>query len=125
MIRYIYTVVVVAIFTLAYVSDPIDTISVEVKQVIKLTHKHLPINRYFSDDEDDDVTVVEHSAISRRQTAIKAQTDIDETEEDVLITDTIRFRLLLARLKAMDAYDQVQGKSGSFKEINLSNKVDS
>lgn len=81
----------------------------EVKKAIKLTTKNLPINRYFSDDEDDDQQVAPRSFLFRRDTSIKAKTDITPAEDDYVISDSIKLRLMLARIKALEKFDQVHG----------------
>ena len=107
MTKYILPAVLAALFTFAYISDPVDTPEPEVKQVIKLTTRHLPIYKYFAqDDEDDNLTVAQQYLIVRRDTAVKAKVDVGPTEDDIQISDGVRLRLWLAREKAMNAYRQ-------------------
>ena len=97
-----------ALFVFAYYADPVDTPEPEVKQVIKLTTRHLPIHRYFAEeDEDDTLTVAQQYFINRRDTVVKATIDIAPTEDDYVLTDEIRIRLMLARFKALDRYNEV------------------
>jgi hypothetical protein len=72
------------------------------KTVIKLTTRHLPIHRYFiEDDDEDELYVVNHPILHRRNHDIV----VKQTAEDgVEISDGVRLRLMLARMKAMDAY---------------------
>ena len=104
--RYILPAVLAALFAVAYVSDPVDTPEPEVKQVIKLTTRHLPIHIYFAEeDEDDTLTVAQQYMIARRETGvIKTRTDIASTEDDIAISDGVRLRLMLARMKALESY---------------------
>lgn len=75
------------------------------RKVIKLTTRHLPIRKYFVDEDDDDtLTVCQQYMIARRDTALKARVDISLGEDDIQISDGVRLRLWLAREKAMDAY---------------------
>jgi hypothetical protein len=105
--RYILPAVLAALFTIAYISDPVDTPEPEVKHAIKLTTRHLPIHKYFADeDEDDSLTVAQQYMIVRRDTVLKASVDIAPTEDDYVISDDIRLRLMLARFKALDAYNK-------------------
>ena len=105
--RLILPALLAALLAVAYVSDPVDTPEPEVKHVIKLTTRHLPIHKYFAeDDEDDTLTVAQQYFITRRDTALKAKIDIAPTEDDVVISDAIRLRLMLARFKALDAYNR-------------------
>lgn len=105
--RYILTALLAAILTFAYISDPVDTPEPEVRHVIKLTTRHLPIHKYFAqDDEDDNLTVAQQYMIVRRETAVKAKVDVRPTEDDIQISDGVRLRLWLAREKAMNAYRQ-------------------
>lgn len=105
--RYILPAVLAALFAVAYISDPVDTPEPEVKQVIKLTTRHLPIHKYFADEDDDDtLTVAQQYMIARRDTVLKAQTDITPTEDDYVLSDEIKLRLMLARFKALDAYNK-------------------
>jgi len=105
--RYILPAVLAALFAIAYISDPVDTPEPEVKQVIKLTTRHLPIHKYFADDDDDDsLTVAQQYMIARRETSIKTKTDIAPTEDDYVLSDDIKLRLMLARFKALDAYNK-------------------
>ena len=108
--RYILPAVLAVLFTFAYVSDPIDTPEPEVKHVIKLTTRHLPIYKYFAEEDDDDsLTVAQQYFIFNRHTSVKTRTDIAPTEDDVVITDGIRLRLMLARMKALGAYRKTHG----------------
>ena len=109
--RYILTALLAAILTFAYYSDPVDTPEPEVRHAIKLTTRHLPIHKYFADDdEDDSLTVAQQYMIVRRDTGVKAKVDVRPTEDDYVITDEIRLRLMLARFKALDAYNKQFGK---------------
>ena len=81
----------------------------EVKKAIKLTTKNLPISRYFSDDEDDDQQVAPRTFLFRRDTALKAKTDITPSEDDYVISDSIKLRLMLARIRAIERFTQVHG----------------
>jgi hypothetical protein len=108
--RYILPAVLAALFAVAYVSDPVDTPEPEVKQAIKLTTRHLPIHKYFADDdEDDSLTVAQQYFIARRETSVKTQTDVAPTEDDVVISDGVRLRLMLARMKALNKYNEIHG----------------
>ena len=108
--RYILPALLAALLTIAYVSDPVDTPEPEVKHVIKLTTRHLPIHKYFAEDDDDDsLTVAQQYLINRRDTAVKARVDVTPTEDDVVISDGVRLRLMLARMKALDAYRKTHG----------------
>lgn len=101
-----------ALFIFAYYAEPVDTPEPEVKQAIKLTTRHLPIHRYFADeDEDDSLTVAQQYMIVRRDTVLKAQVDIEPTEDDYVLSDEIRLRLMLARFKALDAYQKAHKNS--------------
>ena len=105
--RLILPAVLAALLAIAYVSDPVDTPEPEVKHVIKLTTRHLPIHKYFAeDDEDDSLTVSQTYFITRRDTALKAKIDIAPTEDDIEISDEIKLRLMLARFKALEAYQK-------------------
>ena len=109
--RYILTALLAAILTFAYYSDPVDTPEPEVRHAIKLTTRHLPIHKYFADDdEDDSLTVAQQYMIVRRDTDVKAKVDVRPTEDDYVITDEIRLRLMLARFKALDTYNKQFGK---------------
>lgn len=106
--KYILTAALAVIFAVAYVSDPVDTPEPEVKQVIKLTTRHLPIHKYFADDEDDDsLTVAQQYMIVRRDTVLKAQIDVAPTEDDIVISDGVRLRLMLARMRALEKYKEI------------------
>ena len=97
-----------ALFVFAYYADPVDAPEPEVKQVIKLTTRHLPIHRYFADEDDDDsLTVAQQYMIVRRDTVIKAQVDIVPAEDDYVLTDGVRLRLMLARMKALEKYKEI------------------
>ena len=79
----------------------------QVHKVIKLTKRHIPIGRYFADDDnEDDYTLVQPMIARRESGVIKTRTDITPTEDDVVISDGVRLRLMLARMKAMDVYRQ-------------------
>ena len=105
--RYILPAFVAALFTIAYISEPVDTPEPEVKHVIKLTTRHLPIHKYWADDdEDDSLTVAQQYMIVRRDTVLKAHVNISPTEDDYVLSDAIRLRLMLARFKALDAYNK-------------------
>lgn len=107
MLKYIVTSLG-ALVIFAYHAEPVSTPEPEVKQVIKLTTRHLPIHRYFADeDEDDSLTVANHYMIARRETGVKTQTDITSTEDDYVLSDEIQLRLMLARFKALDRYNEV------------------
>jgi len=117
--RYILTAALAVIFAVAYASDPVAAPEPEVKQVIKLTTRHLPIHKYFADDEDDDsLTVAQQYMIVRRDTVLKARVDIAPTEDDVVITDEMRLRLMLARMRAVDAYRVARGETSDLQGIN-------
>lgn len=117
--RYILAAFLSAIIAVAYASDPVDTPEPEVKQVIKLTTRHLPISKYFADDdEDDSLTVAQQYMIVRRDVVLKARVDIAPTEDDVVITDEMRLRLMLARMKAVDAYRIARGENSDLQGIN-------
>jgi hypothetical protein len=105
--KYIFTVFVATVITFAYVSDPVNTPEPEVKKAIKLSSQHLPISRYFSDDEDDDSTAVNHAVLFRRETSIKARTGISDDNDDYELSDGIKLRLTLARLKALEVYQKI------------------
>ena len=108
--RYILPALLAALFTFAYISDPIDSPEPEVRHAIKLTTRHLPIHKYFADEDDDDsLTVSQQYFINRRDTVVKAKIDIAPTEDDVVISDGIRLRLMLARMKALEKFNQVHG----------------
>ena len=99
-----------ALFVFVYYAEPVDTLEPEVKHVIKLTTRHLPIHKYFADeDEDDSLTVSQTYFITRRDTALKAKIDIAPTEDDIEISDEIKLRLMLARFKALDKYNAIHG----------------
>jgi hypothetical protein len=84
---------------IAYAQAPTKS---EVQHVLKLTKKHLPISLYFTDDDnDDDYYTANHTVLFRRQTAIKAKTDITPSDDDYVISDAIRARLMLARVRAL------------------------
>lgn len=109
--RYILPAILAALFTIAYISDPVDTPEPEVKHAIKLTTRHLPIHKYFAEDDDDDsLTVSQLYFIARRETTVKTKTDIVPFEDDYVISDEMKVRLLLARMKAMNAYNEKFGK---------------
>lgn len=77
------------------------------RKVIKLTTRHLPIHKYFVDEDDDDgLAVCQQYMIVRRDTAIRAHVEISPTEDDVQLSDGVRLRLWLAREKAMAVYRQ-------------------
>ena len=108
--RYILPAVLAALFAVAYVSDPVDTPEPEIKHAIKLTTRHLPIHKYFADeDEDDSLTVAQQYFIARRETSVKTRTDITPTEDDIEISDGVRLRLMLARMKALNKYNEIHG----------------
>jgi len=103
--RYILPAVLAVLFTFAYISDPVDTPEPEVRQAIKLTTRHLPIHKYWADeDEDDSLTVAQQYMIVNRHTSIKTKTDITPAEDDYVLSDEIKLRLMLARFKALEAY---------------------
>ena len=87
-----------------YAVDKLKPTAEQVHKVIKLTKRHIPIGRYFADDDDseDDYSLTQ-PLLFRRQTAIKAHTDITPTEDDVQISDYARTRLFLARVQALEA----------------------
>ena len=108
--RYILSALLAALFTFAYISDPVDTPEPEVRHAIKLTTRHLPIRKYWADEDDDDsLTVAQQYMISRRGTVLKAQVDITPTEDDYVISDSVRLRLMLARIKALNKYNEIHG----------------
>ena len=86
--RYILPAVLAVLFTFTYVSDPVDTPEPEVKHAIKLTTRHLPIHKYFADEDDDDsLTIARQYMIARRESGvIKTRTNIGPTEDDIQIT---------------------------------------
>ena len=92
----------------AYAQAPTKS---EVHHVLKLTKKHLPISRYFATDDDDEdyYYTANHAVLFRRQTAIKAKTDITPSEDDYVISDKIKARLFLARTRALEKFNQVHG----------------
>ena len=109
-LKYILPAVLAVIIAFAYYSDPVDTPEPEVRHVIKLTTRHLPIHKYFADEDDDDsLTVSQTYFITRRDTALKAKIDITPTEDDYVLSDEIRLRLMLARFKALDKYNAIHG----------------
>ena len=94
----------------AYVSDPADELEPEIRQAIKLSTKHLPIHRYFADDDNNNDLVVYQQDINvRRDTSIEICADTAVTEDDYVISDEIALRLMLARIKAMDKYHALWG----------------
>ena len=106
-LKYILPAVLAVFVAFAHYSDPVDTPEPEVKHVIKLTTRHLPIHKYFTqDDDDDNLTVAQQYLITRRETSVKTRTDIAPSEDDYVISDGIRLRLMLARMKALEAYHQ-------------------
>ena len=106
--RYILPALLAALFTIAYISDPVDTPEPEVKHAIKLTTRHLPIYKYWADeDEDDSLTIAQQYMIVNRHTSVKTKTDITPTEDDYVLSDAIRLRLMLARFRALDRYNQI------------------
>ena len=110
--RLILPAVLAALLAIAYVSDPVDTPEPEVRHVIKLTTRHLPIHKYFAEDDDDDtLTIAQQYLITRRETAVKAKIDIASTEDDVVVSDGVRLRLMLARMKAINKYYEIHGKN--------------
>lgn len=101
-----------ALFVFAYYAEPVDTPEPEVKQVIKLTTRHLPIHKYFADEDDDDsLTVAQQYFIARRETGVKTKTDVTPTEDDYVLSDDIKLRLMLARFKALEAYQKIHGST--------------
>lgn len=111
-LKYIFPTVLVALIAVAYVSDPVEPPEPEVKHVIKLTTRHLPIHKYFADEDDDDsLTVAQQYMIVRRDTVIKAQVDIAHNQDDYVLSDDIRLRLMLARFKALDAYQKAHSST--------------
>lgn len=107
-LKYILPAIIAVFISFAYYSDPVDTPEPEVRQAIKLTTRHLPIHKYFAeDDEDDNLTVSQQYLIARRQTVIKAQADISPSEDDIEISDGVRLRLMLARIKALEKYKEI------------------
>ena len=89
-----------------------DTPEPEVKHVIKLTTRHLPIHKYWAnEDEDDSLTVAQQYMISRRDSVLKARVDISPTDDDYVISDSVKLRLMLARFKALEVYQKHHGVS--------------
>ena len=110
MIKYILASFIALMIVAGFSYDePVESAPVEVKKAIKLTTKNLPINRYFSDDEDGDQQVAPRSFLFRRDTSIKAKTDIAPAEDDYVISDGIKLRLMLARIRALEKFDQIHG----------------
>ena len=106
--RYILPIALAALFMAGYVSDPVDELEPEVRLAIKLSTKHLPIHRYFANDNDsDDLTVHQQDANVRRDTSIKPHTDTAFKEDDYVISDEIALRLMLARIKALNKYHDI------------------
>lgn len=106
--QYILPALLAALFTIAYISDPVETPEPEVRHAIKLTTRHLPIHRYFvEEDEDDTLTVSQTYFITRRETGVKTRTDITPSEDDYVISDGVRLRLMLARMRALEKFKQV------------------
>ena len=109
-LKLILPAVLAVLVAFAYYSDPVDAPEPEVRHAIKLTTRHLPIHKYFAEEDDDDsLTVSQLYLIARRETALKARVDIAPTEDDVEISDGVRLRLLLARMKAMNKYNEIHG----------------
>ena len=105
--------VLAALIAIVYISDPVDMPEPELRQAIKLTTRHLPIHKYFADEDDDDsLTVAQQYFIARRETGVKTKTDIAPTEDDYALSDSIKLRLMLARLKALKKFDEVHGEIG-------------
>ena len=95
---------------IACISDPVGELEPEVRLAIKLSTKHLPIHRYFADDNnDDDLTVYQQDLNVRRDTSIRLCSDTEFAEDDYVISDEIALRLMLARIKALDKYHAVWG----------------
>ena len=106
--RYVLSVALTVLFLAAYMSDPVDELEPEVRQAIKLSTKHLPIHRYFADDDDsDDLAVYQQDLNVRRDTSIKPHTDTSPDEDDYVISDEIALRLMLARIKALNRYNAI------------------
>lgn len=91
------------------VGEERPTVPYEVKKAIKLTTKNLPIARYFSDEDEDDQQVAPRTFLFRRDTAVKAKTDITPSEDEYVIPDSIKLRLMLARIRAVERFNQVHG----------------
>ena len=108
--RYILPIALVTLFMVAYVSDPVEELEPEIRQAIKLSTKHLPIHRYFADDDGDNDSVVYQQDINvRRDTSIKLCSDTDFAEDDYVISDEIALRLMLARIKALNKHHEIHG----------------
>jgi hypothetical protein len=106
--RHILSIVLTLLFMVAYVSDPVDELEPEVRQAIKLSTKHLPIHRYFAnDDSDDDPAVYQQDINVRRDTSIKLCSNTDFAEDDYVISDEIALRLMLARIKALNKHHEL------------------
>ena len=60
-----------------------------------------------SDDDDEDYYTANHSVLFRRETVIKAKTNIAETEDDMPVSDYAQSRLTLARAKALERFNQI------------------
>ena len=45
--------------------------------------------------------------IVRRETGVKTRTDITPSEDDYVISDEIKLRLMLARIKALEKYREI------------------
>lgn len=106
--RYVLPIALAVLFMASYISDPVDELEPEVRQAIKLTVKHLPIHRYFADNDDsDDLTVHQQDANVRRDTSIELHTDIAFKEDDYVISDEIALRLMLARIKALNKHHEL------------------
>ena len=82
----------------------------QVHKVIRLTKKHIPIGRYFAEDDDEEDYTLVQPMIARRETGvIKARTDIGPAEDDYVLSDEIKLRLMLSRIKALNKYNEVYG----------------
>jgi hypothetical protein len=111
-LRYILPAVVAVFMVFGYYSDPVDTPEPEIKHAIKLTIRHLPIHKYWADDDDDDsLTIAQQYMIVNRHTSVKTKTDITPAEDDYVLSDEIRLRLMLARFKALEVHQKHHGVS--------------
>ena len=61
------------------------------------------------DDDEEDYTLVQPMLFRRETGIIKTCTDIAPTEDDVVVSDGVRLRLMLARIKALNKYNEIHG----------------